>query len=239
MSNTGWRCPHGSRRRRLWAYKLLLVASLHDGKRGRCAGRCSRQPWSQLTSAHGGTTSPCRTAISSGIGPLSPSVSMVRVPRATNFNSTAAAVRKAPPSSSARAHYLAPPHSATGRHEGAFAGYCCDLFQVPVHVLPFRQDGVHGIQVAAHVQVQCTEGVRLILWGQRKIQIWNNKISRDVKGLSSRCLVLGQVDSIFEHSSSCSSRTSCLSRRGVVSWPKEAHGGAAVAAAMGPLRKIR
>jgi hypothetical protein len=28
MSNTSWRCPHGSGRRRLWAYKLLLVASL-------------------------------------------------------------------------------------------------------------------------------------------------------------------------------------------------------------------
>ena len=30
-----------------------------------------------------------------------------------------------------------------------------------------------------------------------------------------------------------------LSRRGVVSGPKEAHGGAAVAAAMGPPREIR
>jgi hypothetical protein len=27
------------------AYKLLLVASLHYGECGRCAGRCSRQPW--------------------------------------------------------------------------------------------------------------------------------------------------------------------------------------------------
>jgi hypothetical protein len=128
----------------------------------------------------------------------SPSASMVRVPRATNFNSTAAAVGNALPSSSTRAHYLAPPHSATGRHESASAGYCCDLFQVPVHVLPFRLDGVHGIQVAAHVQVQCAEGVRLILWGQKK-HIRNNKISRDVKGLSSRFLVLSQVDSVFEH----------------------------------------
>jgi hypothetical protein len=32
-----------------------------------------------------------------------------------------------------------------------------------IHVLPFRPDGVHGIHVAAHVQVQCAEGVRLIL----------------------------------------------------------------------------
>jgi hypothetical protein len=72
-----------------------------------------------------------------------------------------------------------------------------------------------------------------------KNQIRNNKISRDVKGLSSRCLVLGQVDSVFEHPSCCSSRTSCLSRRGVVSGPKEAHGGAAVATAMGPPREIR
>jgi hypothetical protein len=71
--------------------------------------------------------------------------SMVRVPRATNFNSTAATVGKALPLSSARTHCLAPPHSATGRHEGASAGYCCDLFQVPVHVLPFHPDGIHGI----------------------------------------------------------------------------------------------
>jgi hypothetical protein len=61
------------------------------------------------------------------------------------------------------------------------------------------------------------------LMGSKKIQIRNNKISRDVKGLSSRCLVLGQVDSVFEHPSCCSSRTSCLSRRGVVLGHKEAH----------------
>jgi hypothetical protein len=48
------------------------------------------------------------------------------------------------------------------------------------------------------------------------------------------CLVLGQVDSVFEHPLCGSSRASCLSRRGVVSGPKEAHGGATVAAAMGP-----
>jgi hypothetical protein len=88
------------------------------------------------------------------------------------------------------------------------------------------------------VQVQCAEGVRLILWGQKN-QIQNNKISRDVKGLSSRFMVLGQVDSVFEHPSCCSSRTSCLSRRGVESGPKEAHGGAAAAAAMGPPKGIR
>jgi hypothetical protein len=100
-------------------------------------------------------------AISSGTGPLSPSASMVRVPRATNFNSTTAVVGKALTSPSTRAHYLAPPHSATGRHKGASAGYCCDLFQVHIHVLPFHADGVHGIQVAAYVRV------RLILWGKK------------------------------------------------------------------------
>jgi hypothetical protein len=73
--------------------------------------------------------------------------------------------------------------------------------------------------------------------GQKK-QIHNNKISRDVKGLSSRCLVLGQVNSVFEHPSCYSSRTSCLSRRGVVSRPKEAHGGAATAATMDPPRGL-
>jgi hypothetical protein len=48
------------------------------------------------------------------------------------------------------------------------------------------------------------------------------------------CLVLGQVDSVFEHPLCGSSRTSCLFRRSVVSGPKEAHGGATAAAAMGP-----
>jgi hypothetical protein len=81
--------------------------------------------------------------------------------------------------------------------------------------------------------------VSAYLMGSKKSQIRNNKISRDVKGLCSRCLILGQVDLVFEHPSCCSSRTSCLSRRGVVSGPKEAHGGAAVAAAMGPPREIR
>jgi hypothetical protein len=41
-----------------------------------------------------------------------------------------------------------------------------------------RPDGVHGIQVATHVQVQCPKGIRLILWGQNR----NNKINRNVKG---------------------------------------------------------
>jgi hypothetical protein len=36
------------------------------------------------------------------------------------------------------------------------------------------------------------------LMGSKK-HIRNNKISRDVKGLSSRFLVLSQVDSVFEH----------------------------------------
>jgi hypothetical protein len=93
---------------------------------------------------------------------------MVRVPRVTHFNSTAAAVGKALPSLSlVREHCLAPPHSATGRHEDASAGHCCDLFQMVIHVFPFRSDGVYGIQVAAHVQVQCAYGVRLILRGQK------------------------------------------------------------------------
>jgi hypothetical protein len=164
-----------------------------------------------------GATSPCRTAISSSDGPLSPSASMVRVPRATNFNSTAVAIGKALPSSSARAHFLAPRHFATRRHEGASTGHCCDLLQVAIHVLPFRPDSVHGIKVTAHVQVQCAKGVHLILWGQ-KIQI-KKTLSRDIKVLSSRCLILGHVESVFGHPSCCSSRTSYLSRRGVVSGP--------------------
>jgi hypothetical protein len=75
--------------------------------------------------------------------PVSPSASMVRVPRATNSNSMAAAVGKAVPSlSSERAHCLAPPHSTTYRLEGTSAGHCCDPFQVVIHVLPFRPDSV-------------------------------------------------------------------------------------------------
>jgi hypothetical protein len=79
----------------------------------------------------------------------------------------------------------------------------------------------------------CKSNARRVsaLWG-KKIQIRNNKISRDVKDLSSRCLVLGQVDSVFELPLCGSSRTSCLSRRGVVLGPKEAHRGATTAAAM-------
>jgi hypothetical protein len=88
------------------------------------------------------------------------------------------------------------------------------------------------------MQVQCAEGVRLILWGQKN-QIRNNKISQDVKGLSSRCLDLSQVNSVFEHPSCCSLRTSCLSRRGAVLGPKEAHGGDAAAATIGLPRGIR
>jgi hypothetical protein len=80
--------------------------------------------------------------------------------------------------------------------------------------------------------------VSALSYGVKKIQVRNNKISRDVKGLCSRCLVLGQVDSVFEHTSCCNSRTSCLSRRGVVSGPKEAHGGAVTAATMGPPRGL-
>jgi hypothetical protein len=87
----------------------------------------------------------------------------------------------------------------------------------------------------------CNSNARRVsaLWG-KKNQIRNYKISRNVKGLSSRYLVLGQVDSVFEHPFCGNSRMSCLSRRGVVSEPKEAHGGATAAtAAMGPPREIR
>jgi hypothetical protein len=88
---------------------------------------------------------------------------------------------------------------------------------------PFVQN-VHGIQVAAHIPIQCVEGVCLILWS-KKIQIRKIIISRDVKCLSSRCLVLGQVKSVFGHPPCCSSRMSCLSRRDVVSGLVRAQGG--------------
>lgn len=93
-------------------------------------------------------------AVDLGTQGLSPSASMVHVPQATKSNSTIATVGKALPSlSSARVHCLAPIHYATGHHEGASAGHCCDLFQLTIHVLPFSPDDVHGIQVVAHVQV--------------------------------------------------------------------------------------
>jgi hypothetical protein len=110
----------------------------------RLPSRCSRQSWWWLTSAHTGATSPYRTTISNHIDLLSPSASMVRVPRATNFNSTAAAVGKVLPTSLARTHRLAPPHSAIGRHVSASVGHCCDLLQMAIYVLPFRPDDVHG-----------------------------------------------------------------------------------------------
>jgi hypothetical protein len=88
---------------------------------------------------------------------------------------------------------------------------------VAVHALPFRLDGVHGIPVAAHVQVQCVEGVRLILRGKKKshniFQIWNNKISQDVKGLflgvrfvSSRVIVRLQFEDNLLAQEGCSFR---------------------------------
>jgi hypothetical protein len=125
--------------------------------------RCSRQPWWRLTSAHKGTTSLYRTAISNRVGLLSPSASMVCVPRATDFNSTATAVGKAFASSSARAHCLAPPHSAISRHEGASDGHGCDLLQMAIHVLPFRPWDPGDCTRANPLR----EGVSLILRGQK------------------------------------------------------------------------
>jgi hypothetical protein len=78
--------------------------------------------------------------------------------------------------------------------------------------------------------------VSTLSYGVKKMQIQNYKISQDVNDLSSRRLVLDQVDSVFKHPSCCSSRTSCLSRRSVVSGPKEAHEGVAAATDMGPPR---
>jgi hypothetical protein len=158
-------------------------------------------------------------------------------PVATNFNSTAAAVGKALTSSSTRAHYLALPHSATAATRApplvivATYSSCLSMCSPFVQMASMRSRWLH----------MCNSNVRRVSalsYGVKKIQIQNNKISRDVKGLSSRCLVLGQVDSIFEHPLCCSSRTSYLSKRGVVSGPNEAHRGAAAAAAMGPPRGL-
>jgi hypothetical protein len=64
--------------------------------------------------------------------------------------------------SSARAHSLGPPHSAIGRGEGVFAVRCGNHFLVATLTQSFRPDGVHGIQVATHVQVHHVESVRRI-----------------------------------------------------------------------------
>jgi hypothetical protein len=69
--------------------------------------------------------------------------------------------------SSAGAHCLAPPHSATSRREGAFASRRCDHFLVATHKHPFRTDGVHGFQVARHVLVQRVDGVHLMFKNQK------------------------------------------------------------------------
>ena len=81
---------------------------------------------------------------------------------------------------------------------------------------PFRLDGVHGIQEAVHMQVWRADGVHLMFSSQIKspspFQVENNKISQDVK-----CLFLGVRSRVSVISSlGCSSRTSCMSRWGVV-----------------------
>ena len=82
---------------------------------------------------------------------------------------------------------------------------------------PFRLDGVHGIQEAVHMQVWRADGVHLIFRSQKikspsPFQVETNKISQDVKGLflgvRSRVSVISSLG--------CSSRTSCMSRWGVV-----------------------
>jgi hypothetical protein len=158
-----WRRLHDTKRRWLWSYRLLLVASLHDGACGRCASGCSRQSCWWLTSAHGVATSPCRATINSRASRCEHGM----CPASGELQLYGSSSREGAPSSSARVHFLAPPHSANGRHEGASTSHCCDLLQVAIHVIPFCPDDVHGIQVAAHVQVQFAEGVRLILWGQK------------------------------------------------------------------------
>ena len=79
---------------------------------------------------------------------------------------------------------------------------------------------LHGIQVVIRVQLLHSDGVHLPLRRPLKqspnlFQVENNKMSPDVKGLflgvrfvSSRVIIISWLG--------CSSRTSCLSRRGVV-----------------------
>jgi hypothetical protein len=122
--------------------------------------------------------------------------------------------------------------------EGTHLGHrVFEYSRCPSMCSPFVQMASMGSRWL-HTCKSNAQRVSTLSYGVKKIQIRNNKISRDVKGLSSRCLVLGQVDSVFEHPSCCSSRTSCFFRRGVVSGPKEAHRWAAAAAAMGPPRGL-
>jgi hypothetical protein len=59
------------------------------------------------------------------------------------------------------------PHSATGHREGVFAVRCGNHFMVATLMKSFRPDGVHGIQVATHVQVHHAEGVCRIFRSQK------------------------------------------------------------------------
>ena len=78
--------------------------------------------------------------------------------------------------------------------------------------------GVHGIQVAVHMHVRCADDVHFMFKGPKcpsLFQVESNKTSRDVKGLFlgvrfvlRRVMVISWLG--------CSSRTSCMSRWGVV-----------------------
>jgi hypothetical protein len=116
-----------SRRWLLWAYKLLLVASLHDGACGRCAGRCSRQPWWRLTSAHGGTTSPSDghqqrhwAAISKCQHGKCPTGDKLQLYGSGRREGTPLVIGKGALFSATTFRYWPP--------RGPSAGYCCDLF---------------------------------------------------------------------------------------------------------------
>jgi hypothetical protein len=238
MSSSRWRCPHGSRRLRLWAYRLLLVASLHKrvremrqqmleaalvtvdlSTRGRDLAMSAGHQ-----QQHRGTISKCEHGTCSVgdklqlYGSSGWEGTPLVIGKGALFSATT--FRYRPPRGRLRWLLLRP---IPGAHP------CAPLSS------RWRPWDPGGCTRASPMCGGCPP----YFMGSKKIQIQNNKISRDVKGLSSRCLVLGQVDSVFEHPSCCSSRTSCLSKRGVVSRPKEAHGGATAAAAIGPTRGIR
>jgi hypothetical protein len=89
-------------------------------------------------------------AISNRAALLSPSASMVRVPAGDELQLYGNNGREGAPLVIDKGALLSATTFRYLRHEGPSAGHCCDLLQVVIHVLPFRPNGVHGIQVAAH-----------------------------------------------------------------------------------------
>jgi hypothetical protein len=101
------------------------------------------------------STQAANSKFSAAVGEALPSLSFsIDSPPHSSLRCRPAAVRRGEGMGSpAGAHCLALPHSATGHREGVFAVRCGNHFRVATLMQSFHPDGVHGIQVAVHVQV--------------------------------------------------------------------------------------